>query len=229
MQKILLVEDDARLSQMVATFLLSQGFAVDVIDNGNNAVAAIKQQAPDILLLDMMLPGCDGLAILQQVQPLDNTVVIMITAQDDEFTELSALNLGVHDFLAKPLRPHILLAKIKNLTKLTNQSKTDSSTATPMLEVQDVALDCQQRKMLVQDQTVELSDAEFELAEYLMQHAGEIVSREQIIAQIRGIDYDGFDRSIDMRISSLRKKMDDNKPPYKYIKTIRAKGYLFSQ
>lgn len=227
MQDILLVEDDERLRQMLSTFLQSEGFKVTDVGDGQQAIDLLLQHKPDILLVDMMLPGADGLTILQKVGPLDNVIVIMITAQDDEFLELSALNLGVHDFLTKPLRPHILLAKIKSLSRLSVVQ--DTTCKQDVLQVQDIELDLTNRSVRQQGEMIELSDAEFELAEFLMQQAGEVVSRERIIESLRGIDYDGFDRSIDMRISSLRKKLNDSVAPHKYLKTVRAKGYVFSR
>lgn len=225
MKRILLVEDDDRLRAMLATFLQTEGYEVTEAADGEQAIALFSEHAPDILLLDMMLPGADGLTILQRVAPLDNVIVVMITAQQDEFLELSALNLGVHDFLTKPLRPHILLAKLRALARLSNTEVNSDGCIT----VQDVALNPEHRSLTLQGSPIEVSDAEFDLAHYLMKLAGEVVSREQIIEALRGIDYDGFDRSIDMRISSLRKKLNDTVPPYKYIKTIRTKGYVFSR
>lgn len=225
MKRILLVEDDDRLREMLTTFLKTEGYEVTEVADGEQAIALFSEQAPDILLLDMMLPGADGLTILQRVSPLEKVIVIMITAQQDEFLELSALNLGVHDFLTKPLRPHILLAKLKALSRLSAIEVNSEKCIT----VQDVTLNSEQRSLTLQGIPIETSDAEFDLAHYLMRFAGEVVSREQIIEALRGIDYDGFDRSIDMRISSLRKKLNDIVPPYKYIKTVRTKGYVFSR
>ncbi|MGF1763273.1 response regulator transcription factor [Aliivibrio kagoshimensis] len=222
-QHVLVVEDDKRLNQMMCEMLRSESYRVSSELDGLSAIKAITEREPDILLLDMGLPGCNGLEVLHRIEKPFSGVIIMITAESDELLEVSALNLGVHDFLTKPLRPHILLAKLRSLSRLKQQSSPQQN---HLLCVQDLRININDRALFIGEHTVNVTTAEYEIIHFLMSHPGEVLSREMIINEIRNIDYDGLDRSIDMRISSLRKKLNDNTPPYKYIKTIRAKGYL---
>jgi DNA-binding response OmpR family regulator len=222
-QHVLVVEDDKRLNQMMCEMLQSESYRVSSELDGLAAIKAITESAPDILLLDMGLPGCNGLEVLRCIENTFSGVVIMITAENDELLEVSALNLGVHDFLTKPVRPHILLAKLRSLSRLKQQSSPQQN---HLLCVQDLRIDINDRALFIGEQPANVTTAEYEIIHFLMSHPGEVLSREMIINEVRNIDYDGLDRSIDMRISSLRKKLNDNTPPYKYIKTIRAKGYL---
>ncbi|MFT5755693.1 MAG: DNA-binding response OmpR family regulator [Alteromonadaceae bacterium] len=220
---ILIVEDDKRLNQMMAEMLSSEGYQISQVFDGLSAIDAIKNQRPDIVLLDMMLPGCDGLAVLRGITDKFSGIILMITAKKDDYLEVSALNLGVHDYIAKPVRPHILLARIKALSRLNENNRTVTSA---LLKVQDLKIDINNRLLFLGDDIIDITDAEYEIIHYFMSNSGIILNREMILKEIRKIDYDGLDRSIDMRISSLRKKLNDTSPPYKYIKTIRAKGYI---
>ncbi len=220
---IIIVEDDKRLNQMMAEMLSSEGYQVTQVFDGLSAIDTIENQRPDIVLLDMMLPGCDGLAVLRGIRDKFTGIILMITAKKDDYLEVSALNLGVHDYITKPVRPHILLARIKALSRLNENNRAVSS---EVLKVQDLKLDINNRLLFLSDNVIDVTDGEYEIIHYFMSNPGIILNREMIINEIRKIEYDGLDRSIDMRISSLRKKLQDTSPPYKYIKTIRAKGYI---
>ncbi|SFD09499.1 response regulator transcription factor [Pseudoalteromonas denitrificans] len=220
---ILIIEDDKRLNQMMSDMLFNEGYQVNSIFDGLSAIAAIKNHNPDIILLDMMLPGCDGLDVLRNIPQGFAGIIFMITAKQDEFLEVSALNLGVHDYIEKPIRPHILLAKIKALSRLNENS---CATHSDLIKVQDLKININSRQLFLSDTLIDVTEAEYEIMLYFMRNPGDILNREMIIKEIRNIEYDGLDRSIDMRVSSLRKKLFDTKPPYKYIKTIRAKGYI---
>ena len=220
---IIVVEDDQRLNHMMSEMLSSEGYQTTSIFDGLAAIEAIENKQPDIVLLDMMLPGCDGLAVLRGISEEFTGIILMITAKKDDFLEVSALNLGVHDFITKPVRPHILLARIKALSRLNNNNHI---TNYEFIKVQNLKIDVNSRMLFLGDDAIDITDAEYEIILYFMSNPGIILNREMIINEIRKIEYDGFDRSIDMRISSLRKKLNDTAPPYKYIKTIRAKGYM---
>jgi DNA-binding response OmpR family regulator len=224
-KNILLVEDDSRLSTLIQTFLRSEGFAVSHCDRGDEVQARVMAAPPDLIILDLMLPGMDGIAVCQQLRPCYSGPVLMITAQDDDLTEASALNLGIDDFMTKPLRPHVLLARINALWRRRAAPVVESGDQ--RLCVQDVQLDGVNRQVYQQQQLLEFTDAEFDLLQVLMQHAGQILSRERLFQAVRGIEYDGLDRSLDQRILTLRKKLNDTLPPHRYIKSVRSKGYLF--
>jgi len=220
---VLIVEDDKRLNQMVADMLRSENYQTSSLYDGTSAIAFINSKQPDIVLLDMMLPNSDGLQVLRNINKRFTGIILMITARTEELLEVSALNLGVHDFLTKPVRPHILLAKLKALSRLNKKNPTSMD---DVLEVQNLLINKNTREFYLDDELVGLTTAEYEILLLFMRSPAVILSREMIISEIRKIEYDGLDRSIDMRISSLRKKLDDTIAPYKYIKTVRGKGYI---
>lgn len=225
-KRVLIVEDDIRLSHMISHVLRNEGFTVTSVFDGQAALDKLSYDAFDVVLLDMMLPKLDGIHILKAILPDFSGVIIMMTASSDECLEENALTLGVHDFIAKPIRPHILVAKVKALTRLAGQTTTCQKS---VFQIQDLTLNTSNRSFYLDDIPVELSEAEFSLMHYLMSNPGEVCDRASIIAAIRGIEYDGQDRSIDMRLSTLRKKLNDTVPPFKYIKTVRGIGYVLRE
>ena len=220
---IAIVEDDKRLNEMMADMLRNERYQISQIYDGLTAISTINKQLPDIVLLDMMLPGCDGLEVLRKISRDFSGIIIMITAKKDDFLEVSALNLGVHDFITKPVRPHVLLARLGALSRL-NQKEIQVGQET--LKVQNLSINMNKRELSLAGKHIDITSAEYEIILYFMRNPATILNRDMIIKEIRKIEYDGFDRSIDMRISSLRKKLDDTRPPYKYIKTIRSQGYI---
>ncbi|WP_432452098.1 MULTISPECIES: response regulator [unclassified Agarivorans] len=231
-KRIVLIEDDSRQQQLVATFLRSEGFDVISSERGDDAPVLIAKHLPDAVLLDLMLPGMDGIQVCQKVREFYTGPILMVTAQGDEVTEVSALNLGVDDFLKKPLRPHVLLARLRSMLRRSQcLAETDNYTEfrpnPNRIVYQELLADKTQRRIWLADQLLDLTDAEFDLLYFLMDNAGHVLPRDLLFKEIRGIDYDGLDRSLDMRISTLRKKINDNAPPYRYIKSVRGRGYLF--
>jgi two-component system response regulator RstA len=154
----------------------------------------------------------------------------MLTAKDDEMTEITSLNRGADGYLTKPVRPHVLLAHIKSLLRRAETTLQSSSLSVDSgaLCVQSLEVRPASLTAYIDGEPMSLTTAEYQLLEYLIRHAGRMVTREELYHSLRGIDYDGLDRSIDMRVSSLRKKMDDANPPFRYIKTVRGKGYLLA-
>ncbi|WP_163132243.1 response regulator transcription factor [Agarivorans sp. Alg241-V36] len=235
-KKIVLIEDDSRQQQLVATFLRSEGFEVISSERGDQAPELIAKHSPDAVLLDLMLPGMDGIQVCQVVRDFYSGPILMVTAQGDDVTEVSALNLGVDDFLSKPLRPHVLLARLRSALRRSERASTidalQMSNSEPVrhpnrIICQELTADKTQRRIWLSEQLLELTDAEFDLLYFLMDNAGHVLPRDVLFKEMRGIDYDGLDRSLDMRVSTIRKKLNDNTPPYRYIKSVRGKGYLF--
>jgi two-component system response regulator RstA len=224
--KILIVEDDIELAAMIRDFLNDEGYTVDHIDDGSLAINKINNDQPDLVLLDIMLPGTQGIEVARQVRDHYRGVLIMLTAKDDEITVVNSLNRGADAFLEKPVRPHILLAHIKaHLRRHTDQA----TNATLTLENHGLTLDMGKQEAYINESLLELTTAELQLLDYFITNAGQIVTRDGLYKQLRNIEYDGVDRSMDMRISTLRKKMNDEKPPYRYIKTVRRQGYMLAR
>jgi len=220
--KILIVEDDAEISRLTAMYLEAEGFESKIINDGGEALAAIKDYQPDLMVLDLMLPGLSGLDICKQARLFYSGPIIVLTACDDDVSEVSMLKFGADDFLNKPLKPHILVARIEALIRRSCISKAEPvSSSQAKLHINTV-----NRDVFFNGEVLTLTDSEYEMLQLLHNNVGNIVSRDDCCRILRGIDYDFNDRSIDMRISALRKKLNDDKMPYKVITTIRNKGYM---
>ena len=218
---ILIVEDDKRIAKLLTQFLRSEQFTVEWAETGEAAVERITEDYPDLVLLDLMLPKMDGVEVCMQVRPYFHNSILMLTAHEGDIQEVTALNAGVDDFVTKPIRTHVLLARINAL--LRRHKKTELT----KLVVRDLEINHNERTVSRQGLNIEIADSEFELLWKLASNAGTIVKREDLFRTIRGKDYDGLDRSIDMRISKLRKKLSKGTDQKDYIRTLRQLGYLF--
>ena len=225
-ERILVVEDDIELARMICDFLSDEGFLVEHIADGAEAIDCINSTPPDLVVLDMMLPGADGLEVVQQVRDQFGGVILMLTARGDDLTEINSLNRGADAFLDKPVRPHILLAHIRaNLRRQREPVVVEEG----LIDVHDLRVDTRRREAFINGESMTITSMEFDLLQYFCERLGEVVTRDDLYQAFRRTEYDGFDRSMDMRISTLRKKMDDDAPPYRYIKTVRGKGYLLAR
>ena len=223
---ILLVEDDRRLAKLTAEYLEKNGFSVGLEERGDTAPERILREQPDLLILDIMLPGMDGFDICRQVRSGFRGAILMLTAKDEDMDQIIGLELGADDYLAKPVPPRVLLARVKALIRRVN-SKPENFTETE-LHFGIFYISATARVARLRDKEIELSSSEFDLLWLLAQNAGQILSRDDLLQKLRGIDFDGLDRSIDARVSRLRKKIDDDPEHPVRIKTVRSKGYLFS-
>ncbi len=231
--RILIVEDDHKLAQLIQEFLRKEGFEVAIESRGDRAPERILRENPALVLLDLMLPGLDGLSICREVRPRYDGAIIMLTARGEEVDEVVGLELGADDYVIKPVRPRALLARINTLLRRPSVSPTSDeaagAVATPQrLQVGALMVDAANRTVHLGEEAVELTTAEFDLLWFLAQHAGQVVSRELIYAELRGIDYDGLDRSIDLRIARLRRKLGDTGKQPQRIKSVRGAGYLLA-
>jgi len=232
--EILIVEDDVSLAQWMEKYLVLKNFTVTVIGRGDLAVDYIKKHNPDIVILDGMLPGLDGFDVCKAVRPTFTNAIIMVTARDEEIDEVLGLDAGADDYLTKPVRARALLARIDKWLKrqsattlqapiLENNTHNDESIKVTLGKF---IIDEQARSVVLDDKIINISTNEFDLLWILAQRAGQVVARSELMVLLRGFEYDGFDRTVDLRISKLRKKLQDNtSQPYR-IKTIWGKGYL---
>jgi len=232
---ILVVEDDTELAEWICEYLAAKDFQVSWIDRGDEAVNLIQRDNPDLVILDGMLPGLDGLDVCRAVRPTFENPIIMLTARDEELDEVLGLEMGADDYLTKPVRARVLLARIRLLLRKKDKLSTsqvlpeEKSVNIEKLQFDNLLIDKQSRTVSLNNETIKISSNEFDVLWFLANKAGEVVSREKLVSELRGFDYDGFDRSIDLRISRLRKKLGDNSSePYR-IKTIWGKGYLFAK
>jgi two-component system OmpR family response regulator/two-component system response regulator RstA len=223
--KVLLVEDDRQLSEMIKDFLESEGLHVVQEFRGDRVVKTVEKHSPDLIILDLMLPGKDGFSICRDLRPISTVPILMLTAKSTDFDQVLGLELGADDYVIKPVEPRVLLARINALLRrgqLNEQHKEKVEICYGNLIINRNA-----RKVLLNGQDVELTSQEFDLLWLLASRAGEVQNRDYIYKAVVGRDYDGLDRSVDVRISRLRKKMlDSNDAPFR-IKTIWGQGYLF--
>ena len=224
--RILLVEDDASLAAMVADFLSQHGYQVSIENLGDRAPHRITSEQPDAVLLDVNLPGLDGFAICKAVRTAYQGTIIMLTARGEEVDEVVGLEVGADDYMAKPVRPRALLARLRTHLRRTNLSEPET-TGQP-IRVGALLVDASRRTAELDGTPIELTTAEFELLQLLARHAGNILTRADIYEQLHGVPYDGLDRSIDLRVSRLRKKLGDDPARPQRIKSVRGVGYLLA-
>ncbi|CDF83114.1 response regulator [Pseudomonas sp. QL9] len=224
--RILIVEDDQRLAELTQDYLESNGLKVGVESDGARAVARVLEERPDLVVLDLMLPGEDGLSICKRLRPDYDGPILMLTARTDDMDQVQGLEMGADDYVCKPVRPRLLLARIRALLRRSDGGEVAPSSG-KRLTFGKLVIDNAMREAWLDEVTIELTSAEFDLLWLLASNAGRILSREEIFNNLRGIEYDGQDRSIDVRISRIRPKIGDDPMHPRLIKTVRSKGYLF--
>lgn len=224
--RILLVDDDTQLTLLVSKFLIDNGFEVQSVADGCQAIEIIKSQPPRLVVLDVMLPGADGLSVCRAIREDYSGPVLMLTALADDIDEVAGLELGADDYLAKPVRPRVLLARIRALLRR-------AETASPEHDERQIAVDQldinrSTREVTFDGRPVDLTSSEFELLWLLACSRGEVVSRDTLHQRILRTPFDGLDRTIDLRISRLRRKLGDDPRCPTLIKTVRGRGYLLA-
>lgn len=220
---IAIVEDDEELAHWISDFLASNGMSASIVGRGDVAVDFIRQHTPDLVLLDIQLPGKNGHDVCREVREFYSKPILVMTANNEELDEVLGLELGADDFMAKPVRPRVLLARINALLRRSAPVQPESE----VMEFGALTIDCQTKTVVLSGETVSLSTTEFELLRLLGKNAGNVMSRESLVTQLRGIEYDGLDRTIDVRVSRVRKKLGDLSAEPQKIKTVWGRGYLF--
>lgn len=223
MEHILVVEDDASIAEWISDYLCHHEYQVSVANRGDIAVELIKEDKPDLVLLDIMLPHKNGFDVCKEVRAFFHGPILVMTACNEETDEILALELGADDYINKPVKLRVMLARVKALLRRGNIEEQKLST----LIFGSLQIDSTSKTVTIEGETVSVSSNEFDVLWLLASQAGQVMSRNDLVSQLRGFAYDGFDRSVDIRISRLRKKLNDSSEnPYK-IKTIWGKGYLF--
>ena len=228
--QLLMIEDDARLARMVADYLAQSGFAVSLAADGQHGLAAVQAGAPDLVILDLMLPDMDGLEVCRRIRALPGalarTPVLMLTAKGDPMDRIIGLEIGADDYLPKPFEPRELLARIRAVLR----RHVDGPPAEhPVLRFGSLEIDQDARTVTVSGQACELTSYQFDLLLALAERAGRVLSRDQIMEAVRGRELDAFDRSIDVHMGRIRAAIElDVKNP-KRILTVRGVGYVFAR
>jgi DNA-binding response OmpR family regulator len=222
-KRILLVEDDMTLADWVKEYLTDQHFTVYHCARGDEVLAAVTEFQPDLILLDVMLPGLNGIEVCRQVRQNQQTPIIMLTARADEFDEVIGLEAGANDYVIKPVRPRALLARITGALKQTITPEIVSSD----IQHGELLINIEANRVTYQGIEVELSTSLFAFLCFLANHAGEVVDRDSVFKALKGREYDGQDRRFDVMLSTLRKIFNDDPQKPQKFKTVWGKGYLF--
>ena len=224
-KKVLLVEDDRQLSDLVTDFLTTEGFHVKQEFRGDTVAKRVELFSPDIIILDVMLPGKDGFTVCRDLRPDYSGPVLMLTAKGTDFDQVLGLEIGADDYVIKPVEPRVLLARVNALLRrgqLPSDGKENAEIACGELLIKRGS-----RQVTLHGDNIDLTSQEFDLLWLLASRPGEVQNRDYIYKAVVGREYDGMDRSVDVRISRLRKKLhDSNETPFR-IKTIWGQGYLF--
>ncbi len=225
---ILIIDDDIKLIELLTEYLEQNQFRVSHILDGLNAVGVISETAPDLIILDYMMPEKDGLEILRDIRSCHVLPIIMLTARGDDTDKIVGLELGADDYLSKPFNPRELLARIKAVLRrqptpfsITVQKKDH------LIEMEDMILNRNAHTIEIKGECMDLSTTEFNILEVLMKHPNRVLSRDQIMNMAKGKDFMAFDRSIDIHISKLRSKIETDPSSPKRIKTVWGSGYMF--
>lgn len=219
--RLLVIDDDVELCALLGEFLQREGFTVQCENEGRRGLDQALQGGHDLVILDVMLPGMDGFEILRRLRSQGRVPVLMLTARGEDVDRIVGLELGADDYLAKPFNPRELSARIKAILR-----RTEPKPNRGRVDVNGVALDPGARDVLVDGKPIELTTLEFDILELLMRSAGNVVSRDDLMESLYNRKATPFDRSIDMHVSHLRKKLEGSRP---MIKTIRGAGYQFCQ
>jgi len=230
MEQILIIDDDVELCELVVEYLAAEGFVVEVAHNGEEGVPRVLTTGPALVVLDVMLPGLGGFEILRRIRAargaVARTPVLMLTARGDEVDRIVGLELGADDYLPKPFNPRELVARINAILR---RARPGDDAAAPVRQsVGDLELDAAAREVRLRGEPVELTTAEFDLVSVLLSAAGHVVTRETIAKAVFDRKMLPYDRSIDMHISNLRRKLGEHGDGTERIKTVRGAGYIYT-
>ncbi|KQW89890.1 two-component system response regulator [Massilia sp. Root418] len=236
--RLMLVEDDARLSSLIAEYLAAYEFEVAVVARGDEALARFHAFGPDVVVLDLMLPGMDGADVCRQLRALGGTPILVLTAREDDYDQVALLEHGADDFINKPVQPRVLLARLRALLRRAGPTAAGAvagaaagvpgaaAAAPGTLQFGALCIATSDRQVRWRGTPVVLSGSEYKLLLVLAEAAGTVLSRDALLKKLRGLEFDGMDRSVDNSISKLRRRFDDHDA--ERIKTVRGEGYLFS-
>jgi DNA-binding response OmpR family regulator len=223
-KRVLLVEDDGRLATLVSEYLQQHEFIVEVVGRGDQALAEFKSGNFDLVILDLMLPGKDGLEVCRELRNIYAGPIMMLTAKSSDIDQVVGLELGADDYVIKPAEPRVLLARARALLRR-GEASDNSPTE---LALGKLSICKTSHHVSLAGQRVILTTQEFDLLWLLACTAGQVLSRDTIYQELRGLEYDGLDRTVDVCISHLRKKLNDDSENPRRIKTVWGKGYLFA-
>ena len=226
--RVLVVDDDRKLCLLVSEYLSPMGFSVSLAHTGDDGLEKALSGDFDVVILDVMMPGMDGFEVLAQLRKKSDIPVLMLTSRGDETDRIVGLEIGADDYLPKTFSSRELLARLRAVVRRSMmEAKTKDEETDTLIERGALRLNPDSREVSLDGDLLEITAVEFDMLTTLIRSEGRVLSRDQLLDEIRGRDYEVFDRSIDMHISSLRKKLKDDPKNPKYIKTVRSVGYMF--
>lgn len=227
-EQILVVDDDPVLRDLLSEYLTANGFAVTTVGDGVAMRRALANGMPGVIVLDLMLPGEDGLSLARELRAHSNVPILMLSARGEEIDRVVGLEVGADDYLAKPFGPRELLARLRALLRRGQPSRAADEELPPSKSFGPFVLDLAAHRLLRDGLDVNLTGAEFDLLRVLVERPNRVVTRDDLVSLLKGFDRDPFDRSIDIRVTRLRRKMEANPTEPAYVRTIRGEGYLFN-
>lgn len=216
MKKILIVEDEDRMRKLVKDYLVKWGYEVVEADDGYKALEVYNKEQPDLIILDVMIPGIEGYEVAYEIKKISSVPIIMLTAKSEEYDELNGFKCGADDYVRKPFSPKILMARIEALLRYVDKFVETKE--------EGLVVDSSKHKVYLEGDELNLTPKEFILLNYMMKNKGLVLTREQILAAVWDFDYDGDMRTVDTHIKRVRKKLDG-----RFIKTIHGYGYKFQE
>jgi DNA-binding response OmpR family regulator len=224
LKKILVVDDEPKIIQLTQDYLENAGFSVISAGDGERALAIIQVEKPDLVVLDLGLPGMDGLDVCRSIRKTSNLPIIMLTARDEETDKLVGLELGADDYITKPFSPKELVARVRSVLRRSELAQEERE----VIRVGDVTLDLPRMQVTIGDEEIELTATEFQLLQTLASQPGRIFTRSQLLNAVHGVAIESYERAIDAHIKNIRRKLEPVPREPRYIQTVYGVGYRFS-
>jgi len=228
MERVLVIDDDVGLCELVEEYLGPEGYDVEATHNGERGIDRALSNDHSLVILDVMLPGMHGFDVLRRIRAKSRIPVLMLTARGDDVDRIVGLEIGADDYLPKPFNPRELVARIRAILRRTQPDEALAGGTRESLVVGDIEMDTSTRAVHRSGEAVELTAVEYDLLERLLRSAGQIAKREELVKEVLGRELSPFDRSIDMHVSNLRKKLGHQLNGMERIKTIRGVGYIYA-
>lgn len=221
---VLIVDDDVKLVNLLQTYFAKDGYITYCANSGLDALAAVREKKPDIIVLDLMLPGLDGWEVCKKIRRDSDVPIIMLTARDEESDRLVGLEIGADDYVTKPFSPKEVVARAKVILRRTHKEMTRYQPT----KIGNLVIDLERHQVTQEEQLIDLTPTEFKLLELLVSNVGKVFTRLQIVEQTQGYSFDGYERTVDAHIKNLRRKIEVNPKSPQYIQTVYGIGYKFT-
>lgn len=220
---ILIVEDEKKIAHLIRDYLEKAGYTVSTLERGDQVIPYVRQKSPDLILLDIMLPGTDGMEVCREIRKFSSVLIIMITARVEEIDRLLGLELGADDYICKPFSPREVVARVKAVLRRVHAEPAENTVV-----VGSIILDENKRQVTIGNVELKLTRSEFGLLKVMMDRPNRVFSRNELLNRVQGYDFEGYDRTIDTHIKNLRKKIAKMLPDQEIISTIYGIGYKFN-